>query len=148
MSALGLPGSLGVAEIAAVRRFTYEQMNQNFDIFGPAAFYRRWRLRRAARDYHDRLGPWLERKHGAQSTLTAAQIEEAVAELELNSDYMVFGYAAFLDEQTFASLVPRMRHVLPFYEPRTLLLLHGKYRGSIARRSDRVDPRTDSATRR
>jgi Family of unknown function (DUF6559) len=115
-------------------------MMQKFDVFGPAAFYRRWRFRRAARDYHDRLGPWLEHKHGAGSTYTAQQIEEAVAELGLNTDYIVFGYAAFLDEQAFASLAPRMRYLLPFYEARTLLLLHGKYKGSMKPLGDRAGP--------
>ena len=104
-------------------------MTPRWDPFGPRAFYRRWRLRRAARAYHDRLGPWLERRHGASSTYSPAQIEEAVAELGLDARYIVFGYAAFLDEKTFAALTPQMPQPLPFYDARTLLVLHGKYKG-------------------
>ena len=75
-------------------------MQPPWDPFGPRASYKRWRLRRAARAYYNRLGPWLERRYGPASTYSAAQIEEAIAELGLNRNYIVFGYAAFLDEES------------------------------------------------
>jgi len=107
------------------------------DPFGPKDFYRRWRFRRAARDYYERLRPWLEGNHGTASTYTVAQIDQAVSETGLNRDYIVFGYAAFLDERTFTQMRPQMRRYLSFYDARTLLVMHGKYRGKVAREETR-----------
>jgi hypothetical protein len=102
---------------------------------GPLAFYKRWRFRRAARDYYDRLGPCLVQRHGEKSAYTSEQIEQAVAEAGLNQRYIVLGYAAFLDAEAFASVTSRVPEFLPFYEARTLLVLHGKYKNSIPRKA-------------
>jgi hypothetical protein len=78
---------------------------------------RRWRLRRAAKQYARRLGPHLRRAYGAAEYYTAPQIRAAVPKLGLKSRYIVLGYAAFLSDEEFASRANEMPISSPASSP-------------------------------
>ena len=82
---------------------------------------RRWQLRRAARQYARRLGPHLQRAYGAAEHYTAPQIRASVSKLGLNTQFTAIGYAAFLTEDTFASLGAEMPVYIPYDEARELV---------------------------
>jgi hypothetical protein len=82
---------------------------------------RRWRLRRAAKQYARRLGPHLRRAYGAAEYYTAPQIRAAVPKLGLKSRYIVLGYAAFLSDEEFASRANEMPIYIAYDEARELV---------------------------
>lgn len=84
-----------------------------------------WRLRRAARAYAERLGPWLARSFGAATAYTAAQIRRGVEVLRLDVDYVGLGYAAFLPSKDYDQLAPRLPVPLSYGQARALLLRYG-----------------------
>src|SRR5690242_18429740 len=65
-----------------------------------------FRLRRAARRYARRLGPRLFRDYGSGPHYTAAQIRIAAHKCRLPALFLKIGYAAFLTEENFQSVVP------------------------------------------
>jgi hypothetical protein len=80
----------------------------------------RLRLRHAAKRYASRLGPLLSKAYGASEAYTPAQIRAGVSKLGLNSRFIALGYAAFLDETTYANLLPEVPVCIPFLEARRL----------------------------
>jgi hypothetical protein len=67
-----------------------------------------WRQRRAARAYATKLGPWLAESFGAATTYTPAQIRRGIEVLNLDAQYVAFGYAAFLSRKDYDPLVSRL----------------------------------------
>lgn len=66
-------------------------------------------MRRAAKQYARRLGPYLQQAYGASEHYTAAQIRNAIGKVRLDPRFITFGYAAFLpqaDYEAAASVAP------------------------------------------
>jgi hypothetical protein len=79
------------------------------------------RMRRAAKQYARRLGPHLRRTYGLSDNYTPGQIRNGIDKLRLDSTYVVLGYAAFLNEASFAALASDMPVVVPFEQGRALV---------------------------
>lgn len=79
------------------------------------------RRRRAAKAYVFKLGPWLRRAYGASRTYTADQIERGARELNLNSRFIVFGHAVFLEPTEFASIHGILPNAVTIEEARVAL---------------------------
>jgi hypothetical protein len=84
-----------------------------------------WRQRRAARAYANRLGPWLAASFGAASAYTPAQIRRGIEVLNLDAQYVAFGYAAFLSRADYDPLASRLPVRLSYGQARALLLRYG-----------------------
>jgi hypothetical protein len=84
-----------------------------------------WRRRRAARAYATKLGPWLARTFGPAATYAPAQIRRGIEVLHLDTNYVAFGYAAFLAREDYDPLVSRLPVRLGYGQARALLLRHG-----------------------
>jgi hypothetical protein len=69
-----------------------------------ADLWRRLRGEAAARRYARSLPARLQRDYGAGSAYTPAQIRSAAIRAGLPTDYLRFGYAAFLNEAAFLAL--------------------------------------------
>src|SRR5262247_3678245 len=67
-----------------------------------------WRQRRAARAYATKLGPWLANSFGAAAAYTQAQIRRGIEVLNLDAQYVAFGYAAFLSRKDYDALASRL----------------------------------------
>ena len=80
-----------------------------------------WRKRRAAKRYAGKLGARLVRSFGASETYTPGQIDRGVRELKLDARYIAFGYAVFLDEETFNDLAPALPVTLRYEEARSIV---------------------------
>ena len=78
-------------------------------------------MRRAAKQYARRLGPHLRRTYGLEGYYTPGQIRTGVDNLRLNAQYIALGYAAFLDEASFAAVASEMPVAVPFDEGRALV---------------------------
>jgi hypothetical protein len=85
------------------------------------SWFRRWQLRRAAKQYARRLGPHLQRAYGAAEHYSVPQICSAAAKLGLNPEFIVLGLAVFLSEAEFASRASEMRVYIPYDEARELV---------------------------
>jgi len=79
------------------------------------------RMRRAAKQYARRLGPHLRRTYGLSGSYTPGQIRTGIDKLRLDAQYIALGYAAFLDETSFAALASDMPVVVPFDQGRALV---------------------------
>ena len=88
----------------------------------PRGLFLRLRLRRAAKRYARRLPPQLHRSYGASETYTAAQIRTAAAKQRLDGDFLVLGYAAFLDEDLFCCIVRKLSVRLSYRQARELFM--------------------------
>jgi hypothetical protein len=84
-------------------------------------WFRRMRMRRAAKQYARRLGPHLRRTYGLSDTYTPGQIRNGIDRLRLDSTYVVLGYAAFLDKDSFTTLASDMPVAVPFDQARALV---------------------------
>jgi hypothetical protein len=87
----------------------------------------RWRLRRAARRYAASLPSALVAAFGASERYTPEQIRVAVAQCELDAQFIVFAYTAFLPETQFTALQADMPKPIAYPQARSLL---GRYRPS------------------
>ncbi|HEX3954619.1 MAG TPA: DUF6559 family protein [Stellaceae bacterium] len=80
-------------------------------------------MRRAAKQYARRLGQHLQRAYGASEHYSAPQIRVAVGKLGLDAKYIAFGYAPFLVEDQYASLVAEAAAIfIPYGEARELFM--------------------------
>ena len=84
-----------------------------------------WRQRRAARAYATKLGPWLADSFGAAAAYTPAQIRRGIEVLNLDAQYVAFGYAAFLSRTDYDPLLSRLPVRLSYGQARALLLRYG-----------------------
>jgi hypothetical protein len=83
-------------------------------------WFRRLRMRRAAKRYARKLGPQLQRSYGTSERYTASQIRAAAAKLRLNGRFIALGYAAFLGADDYASIAPNTPIRLSYDEAREL----------------------------
>lgn len=65
-------------------------------------WFRRWRMRRAAKQYARRLGPYLQHAYGASDCYSPAQIRTSVRKLGLNPGFIALGYAGFVPGDQYA----------------------------------------------
>ena len=84
------------------------------------AWFRRWQMRRAAKQYAGRLGSHLARAYGPSEFYSAGQIRAAVAKLGLNPRFIALGYAAFLTENEYPLVAAGAPFFLSNGEARTL----------------------------
>jgi hypothetical protein len=77
--------------------------------------------RRAARAYVHKLGPWLRHNFGVSQTYTAGQIERGARDLKLDPAFIVFGYAVFLEQSTFESIIGTLPQPITIAEARAAL---------------------------
>jgi hypothetical protein len=82
---------------------------------------RQWLLRRAAKRYARRLGPYLRRAYGAAERYTPAQIRAAAAKLGLNFRYIALGYASFMSADDYDSAAKQTPISVPYDEARDLI---------------------------
>jgi hypothetical protein len=77
---------------------------------GPVTRITRWiaarRLQKAARRYQERLGPQLRADYGRSEAYTPEQIAHSAQRAKLPLAYIALGYAGFMSEAAFASLLP------------------------------------------
>jgi len=78
-------------------------------------WFRRFWLHRAAKQYARKLAPQLARAYGPSEHYSASQIRAAVAKLGLSAKYIALGYAGFLPENAFASIVADMPSRIPYH---------------------------------
>lgn len=81
---------------------------------------RGWRMRRAAKQYAQRLRPHLQRAYGASEHYSAGQIRTSVGKLGLNPKFIALGYAAFLPEAEYDGVVSTTPIEIPYPDAREL----------------------------
>jgi hypothetical protein len=69
-------------------------------------FFRKLRIRAAARRYAQRLGPRLRRDYGTREFYSRQQIEAAARKAKLPATQIELGFAGFMAEADFVALTP------------------------------------------
>jgi hypothetical protein len=59
------------------------------------------RKRLAIRSYRDRLGAYLNRKHGRHRAFTVPEVRAAARDLGLSSEYLIYAYARYCTKEAF-----------------------------------------------
>src|SRR5947207_6163984 len=83
-------------------------------------WFRRWQMRRAAKQYAGRLGSHLARAYGPSEFYSPGQIRTAVAKLGLNPKFIALGYAAFLPEEDFCAVADALPISISYQHARDL----------------------------
>lgn len=66
--------------------------------------WRRWLLKRAAKQYAGRLPGQIRRNYGAKEWYTFAQVQRAIATSGLDQRYAILAYARYLPRSEFENL--------------------------------------------
>src|SRR4051812_18976580 len=83
-------------------------------------WFRRWWMRRAAKQYAHRLGPQLARAYGPSEFYSPAQIEAGIAKLGLNPQFIAIGYAGFLPSENYSRAAAQAPIYIEYGEAREL----------------------------
>ncbi len=59
------------------------------------------RKKLAIRSYRDRLGSYLDRKHGRHRAFTVPEVRAAARDLGLSSEYLIYAYARYCTKEAF-----------------------------------------------
>jgi len=81
-----------------------------------------WKLRRAARQFANRLPKELVRDYGVREFYTEPQIRNAIATAKLNFKYAVLGYARFLSREHFEAMRVALDVKLAYNDARELFV--------------------------
>ena len=105
----------------------------------PRGWIQTIRLRHAAKSYARKLPRFLAEGWGGSKTYTPGQIEVAVRELKLDPSYVVLGYAQFLAEEQFDTLLDRLPVQVSYSEARELFARFMPF-GSAWTPDERINP--------
>lgn len=84
--------------------------------------FERLRVRRAAREYASKLPRQLAKDYGPAEFYTEPQIRKSAGRANLNANFVVLGFAAYVREEEFKQLKPSMPFAMDYDAARRLFL--------------------------